>query len=143
MTLEELRNETVAPWRLNASLFTVFALLALVIAAVGIGGVLAFSVSQRTNEFGIRMTLGANQQRVLSMVLREGAVLAALGIGIGVAGAVLLSSLMTGLLFEVDPIDPFTFLVVGLVLASVSIVASYIPARRATQVDPLEALRAD
>jgi predicted permease len=142
-TLDDLRTENMAPQRLNATLFAVFAMLALIIATVGIAGVLSFSVSQRTNEFGIRMTLGADQARVLTMVLREGATLAALALGIGGIGALALSRFLSGLLFEIQPNDPVTFVAVGVLLALVAVAASLAPARSATSVDPMRALRAD
>ena len=142
-TLEQRRAASVAPQRLNATLFTVFAALALVIATVGIAGVLSFSVSQRTNEFGIRMTLGADQTKVLKMVLREGATLAAVALGIGGAGALLLSRFLSGLLFEIQPTDPVTFFGVAALLTLVTIAASLAPARNATSVDPMKALRAE
>ncbi|MCH6547004.1 MAG: ABC transporter permease [Gemmatimonadetes bacterium] len=140
-TLEQSRAESIAPQRLNATLFTVFAALALVIATVGIAGVLSFSVSQRTNEFGIRMTLGADQSRVLKMVLREGATLAAVALGIGGAGALVLSRFLSGMLFEIQPTDPVTFFGVAALLTFVAIAASLAPARSATSVDPMKALR--
>lgn len=142
-TLLQLRSDSIAPRRLNATLFGAFALLALVIAAVGVSGVLAFSVSQRTHEFGIRLTLGADQNRVLGMVLREGATLAAVGLGIGVVGALSLSRFLSGLLFDVQTTDPLTFVGVGVGLVGVAILALYIPARRAARVDPVEALRSE
>ena len=142
-TLEELRVENIAPQRLNATLFVVFASLALVIATVGIAGVLSFSVSQRTNEFGIRMTLGADQSKVLRMVLREGAVLALIALGIGGVGALMLSRLLSELLFEIQPTDPITFFGVAALLGAVAIAASLAPARSATGVDPMKALRAE
>jgi predicted permease len=142
-TLDDLRTENMAPQRLNATLFAVFAVLALIIATVGIAGVLSFSVSQRTNEFGIRMTLGADQARVLKMVLREGATLAALALGIGGAGALALSRFLSGMLYGVQPTDPVTFMAVAALLAVVAVAASLAPARSATSVDPMKALRAD
>ena len=142
-TLEELRSESIAPQRLNATLFGMFSLLALVIATVGIAGVLLFSVSQRTQEFGIRAALGATRAQVLRMVLQEGALLAIIGLGVGGIASLFLSGLLSGLLFEVEPIDPISFLGSAFVLILVSITASLIPAWRATQVDPMVALRSD
>ena len=142
-TLEELRSESIAPQRLNATLFGIFSLLALVIATVGIAGVLLFSVSQRTQEFGIRAALGATRAQVLRMVLQEGALLAIIGLGVGGIASLFLSGLLSGLLFEVEPIDPISFLGSAFVLILVSITASLIPAWRATQVDPMVALRSD
>jgi len=134
--------ERVAPSRLNATLFGSFAVLALAIAAIGVGGVLAFSISERTREFGIRMALGADQLRILRGVLGEGLLLAGGGLVLGVVGAVLLSRFLEGLLFEVTPLDTITFVATGLSLALVALGAAWIPARRATKVEPNVALRA-
>ena len=142
-TLADLRSDNMAPQRLNAMLFGIFSLLALVIATVGIAGVLGFSVSQRTNEFGIRMTLGANRDRVMWMVLREGVLLAASALAIGGVGALLLSKFLSGLLFEVQPTDPVTFVGVAVLLAAVAVAASLAPARNATSVDPIVALKSE
>jgi putative ABC transport system permease protein len=142
-TLESLRFEDLAPPRLNATLFGAFAILALVIAAVGVFGVLAFNVSQRTREFGVRMALGARQDQVLGMVLREGGILAAIALVVGGIGASLLSSFLRGILYDVDSADPITFAVVGTVLVGVALVAAWLPARRATRVDPADSLRAE
>jgi predicted lysophospholipase L1 biosynthesis ABC-type transport system permease subunit len=142
-TLADLRADDVAPERLNAALFSSFAVLALLIAAIGVLGVLAFTVSQRTREFGVRMALGARQTQVLGMVLGEGALLAAIAVIGGVAAAVFLSRFLTDLLFGVTPTDPVTYVVVGAALAVVALIAAYVPARRATRVDPMEALRAE
>jgi putative ABC transport system permease protein len=142
-TLAELRSDNIAPWRLNATLFGSFAGLALIIAAVGIGGVLGFSVSRRTNEFGIRMTFGANQGRILRMVLGEGIGLAGIGIAVGAIGAIWVARLMSGLLFEVEPVDVSTFVGVTAVLLVVAVVSALWPALRATRVDPIQAVRAE
>jgi putative ABC transport system permease protein len=142
-TLAELRAETLAPQRLNALLFGSFALLALLIAVVGVAGVLAFAVTQRRRELAIRATLGAEPGRVLGMILREGGGLAAVGIALGAAGALGLSGFLAGLLFEVAPADPITFAAAGVLLAAVALVASWLPARRAMKVDPIEALRSE
>jgi putative ABC transport system permease protein len=142
-TLEDLRSEDMAPERLNATLFSAFALLALLIAAVGVLGVLAFTVSQRTQEFGVRMALGAQQGQVLGMVLREGAFMALAALLVGTAAAAFLSRFLVGLLFGVQGTDPATYALVGLVLGVVAIVAAYVPARRATRVDPMKALRSE
>ncbi|MEQ1857245.1 MAG: ABC transporter permease [Longimicrobiales bacterium] len=142
-TLSDLRADDVAPERLNAALFSSFAVLALLIAAIGVLGVLAFTVSQRTREFGVRMALGAQQKQVLGMVLREGVTLAIVAVVCGVVAAALLSRFLTDLLFGVRTMDPVTYLLVGVVLATVAVLAAWIPARRATRVDPMEALRAE
>lgn len=141
-TLEEARQDNIAPQRLNTTLFGIFALLALIIAAVGVGGILAFSVSQRRQEIGIRMALGASRGRVLRWILREGTLLAVAGLAVGGVGAAGLARFMSGLLFEVDPLDLPTLLGVGVVLLLVAGFASLIPALRASRVDPMEALRA-
>ena len=142
LTLDQIRDESVAPRRLNALLVASFGLLAVLIAAVGIAGVLAFSVSARTNEIGIRMTLGADASKVQRMILGEGGVLLGLGLLLGAVGAVLLSGLIRGLLFNVAPNDPATLAVVALVMAAVGIAACWIPAARAARIDPGIAIRA-
>jgi ABC-type antimicrobial peptide transport system permease subunit len=143
VTLESLRFEDLAPPRLNATLFTTFAALALAIAAVGVLGVLAFSVSQRTQEFGVRMALGARSGQVLAMVLAEGGRMIAVSLVLGVITSIALARFLQSLLFDVTTTDPLIYMVVGTVLSIVAFVAAYVPARRATIVDPLEALRAE
>ena len=142
-TLEEIRDETIAPQRLNATLIGLFALLALAIAMVGVAGVLAFSVSQRTNELGIRMALGAEPGTILRMILGEGAAMALIGLVIGGLAAAPLSRMLTGLLFGVQPVDPPTIAVAAALLVGVALVAAWVPARRAMAVDPMMALRRD
>lgn len=142
-TLEDLRADDLAPQRLNATLFTAFALLALLIAAVGVLGVLAFTVTQRTQEFGVRMALGAQQEQVLSMVLREGVIMTAGALVAGGLAALYLSRFLASMLFEVEATDPWTYAAVAGVLAVVAVGAAYFPARRATRVDPMEALRSE
>jgi putative ABC transport system permease protein len=142
-TLEEIRDETIAPQRLNATLIGLFAALALAIATVGVAGVLAFSVSQRTNELGIRVALGAQRGAILRMILGEGAAMALVGLAIGGVAAVPLSQLLKGLLFGVEPADPLTIAIAAALLVAVAVVAAWIPARRATAVDPITALRGD
>jgi len=142
-TLEELRDETIAPQRLNATLIGLFALLALVIATVGVAGVLAFQVSQRTNELGIRLALGAERQAILRMILGEGAWMAVAGLVVGGLLAIPLSSMLNGLLFGVQPVDLPTIGTSALLLLGVALVAAWIPARRATAVDPMIALRSE
>jgi putative ABC transport system permease protein len=141
MTVNQIRDESVAPRRLNALLVASFGILALIVAAIGIAAVLAFSVSARTNEIGIRMSLGADAGRVQRMVLSEGGVLVVIGLTLGVAGALSLSRLMRGLLFGVAPNDPVTLAGVGLIMAAVGIAACWIPAGRAARIDPGVALR--
>jgi putative ABC transport system permease protein len=142
-TLEEIRDETIAPQRLNATLIGLFAGLALVIATVGVAGVLAFSVSQRTNELGIRVALGAQRGEILRMILGEGAAMALVGLIIGGAAAIPVSRMLKGLLFGVEPADPPTIAASAVLLVAVAIVAAWVPARRATTVDPITALRGD
>ena len=142
-TLEEIRDETIAPQRLNATLIGLFALLALAIATVGVAGVLAFSVSQRTNELGIRLALGAERSAILRMILVEGATMAGVGLVVGGLAAIPLARLLTGLLFGVEPIDPPTIAFSAVLLIAVALVAAWIPARTATAVDPMTALRGE
>ena len=141
-TLADVRSSGLESRRVTTSLIGLFGLLALVITAAGIAGVVAFSVNQRTQEFGIRMALGAPRTGVLGMVLRQGLQLVAIGLVIGMAGAILLTRLLTTLLFEVEPTDALTYLAVSTVLMMVAVVACLMPARRAASVDPIVALRA-
>src|SRR5271163_504923 len=143
LTLEQARYESMASPRVTASLLATFAGLALIIATAGIGGIMALMVSQRVREIGIRIALGARPASILRMVLGQGMVLAALGVGIGVAGAFVLTGLVKSLLFEVPPTDILTFSAVGATLLSAAALASYLPAKRASAIDPTEALRAD
>jgi len=140
-TLEEIRDETIAPQRLNATMIGLFALLALVIATVGVAGVLAFSVSQRTNELGIRLALGADRNTIRRMIVGEGAAMAGIGLLVGGLAAIPLSRLLAGLLFGVEPADPFTIVGAAALLMLVAMIAAWIPARAATAVDPMIALR--
>jgi predicted permease len=142
-TLAEIREETIAPQRLNALLVGALGALALVIAAVGIGGVLAFFISQRTAEIGIRMSLGAEPSRVMRMVLADGGILLAAGIGLGMLASIVVSRLIQGLLFGVAPGDPATFLAVSLLMAAVGLGACTVPAIRAARLDPLVAMRTE
>jgi putative ABC transport system permease protein len=122
-------------------LLGLFAALALILAAVGIYGLMAYAVSQRTHEIGVRVAVGAQQRDILALIVGHGAKLAFLGIAIGIAGAFALTRLMASLLFQVTPTDPETFAAVATLLAVVALVACYIPARRAARVDPMVALR--
>jgi len=141
LTLAQIKDQSVSPRRLNAELISSFGILALIIAAVGIAGVLAFSVSARTNEIGIRMSLGADRGRVQRMILEEGGVLLALGLVLGVAGAWFASGLIRGLLFGVAPHDPVTLAGVAGLMAAIGILACWIPARRASRIDPVITMR--
>jgi putative ABC transport system permease protein len=127
--------------RFNTLLLGLFAILATLLAAVGIFGVMNYAVTLRTREIGLRMALGAQPAEVLGLVLKQGAVLTLIGIVIGLAGALLLTRLLSSLLVGVDATDPLTLAAIVILLAAVSIIACYIPARRATRVDPMVALR--
>lgn len=140
-TLEQIKTESVGGNRLRTALLLVFAFVALLLAAVGIYGVISYSVVQRTHEIGIRAALGANRWSILKLIVRGGAALTGFGILIGIVGSLLLTRLIASLLFGVSPYDPGTLVLVGVVLSGVALVASYIPARRATRVNPNVALR--
>ncbi len=142
-TLENVLRASTSPQRWNSWLFGSFALVALLLAAVGVGGVLAESVSRRTHELGVRLVLGAERAHVLRLVLREGLAIAGLGVLVGLPSALALTRLLSSLLFEVSPRDPLTFGAVGAVLAGVALLACAMPALRATRVDPAAALRHD
>ncbi|HSF18762.1 MAG TPA: ABC transporter permease [Vicinamibacteria bacterium] len=143
-TLEQIRSESISPQRLNATLVGAFALLALSVAAVGVGGVLAFGVSQRTHEFGIRAAFGADRSCLMQVVLREGAQLALLGLAAGLASSLFFARLMSGMLHGVTPTH-IGMLGVGVafLLTVVALVASAVPAWRASEIDPVQALRED
>ena len=142
-SLEQYRADSIAAPRLTANLLGLFALLALAIAAAGIGGVMALAVSQRTHEIGVRMAIGARPGEIVRMILSQGMSLALLGVTIGLAAAFGLTGAVKSLLFQVPPNDPATFFGVAAVLALAALVACYLPARRAAQVDPLRALRTE
>jgi ABC-type antimicrobial peptide transport system permease subunit len=139
--MDQLLYESVASSRFRAMLFGVFAALALVLAVIGIYGVMAYSVSQRTNEIGIRMALGAQRGEVMRLVLGQGTKLTLLGVVLGITAAVALTHLMSSLLFSVSATDPLTFVGVDILLTLVALAACYVPARRAMRVDPMIALR--
>jgi putative ABC transport system permease protein len=140
-TMDELMTDAVAPPRFRTILVSLFAVVGLLLAAIGIYGVMAYAVTERTHELGVRMALGADRRDVLRIVLGEAAWLAAGGVALGVAGALGATRLIGALLFGVTATDALTFCAIAMLLASTALVASYIPARRATQVDPMVALR--
>jgi putative ABC transport system permease protein len=142
-TLEEVKSEALSSPRLTTVLLGLFATLALAISAAGLSGVLAYSVSQRTREIGIRIALGAAPGRVVAMLLGQGLLAAAVGLGLGLVGAIGLSRVISGLLFGVEPTDPLCFVGSALVLSVVAVVACFLPARRATVIDPMLALRTE
>jgi putative ABC transport system permease protein len=140
-TMERMVADSMTQRRFSMTLLGVFAFVALILASVGLYGVMSYSVTHRTNEIGIRMALGAKMTDVLAMVVGQGMKLSLAGVGIGLAGALALTRVMRTLLFSVSASDPLTYVAVALVLGAVSLVACYVPARRATKVDPIEALR--
>jgi putative ABC transport system permease protein len=142
-TFEQRVSDSVAPRRYLVSLMSLFSLVALALAATGIYGVLSYLVAQRTREIGIRMALGATAGAVLSLTLKRGMALILVGTAIGLAGAFALTRLIKTLLFGVSATDPATFALMASLLVVVALIASYIPARRATKVDPMVALRHD
>jgi len=140
-TMDEIRSESVAPERLNLTLLSLFAGIALVLAIVGIYGVMSYSVTQRTHEIGIRMAIGAQPRDVFKLIIGQGMLLAVLGVVLGLIGAFGLTRLMASMLFGVEPTDPATFVSIALLLTGVALVACYVPGRRATKVDPVVSLR--
>jgi putative ABC transport system permease protein len=143
LTMIEVISRSVWQPRLYAILFGVFAAVALALASIGIYGVMAYSVSERTREIGIRVALGAQRRDVLKLVVARGMTLTMIGAGIGLGVALALTRLMQTLLFEVSATDPLTFVTLAVLLSVVALVACYLPARRATKVDPMIALRHD
>ncbi len=141
-TLEEVRSATLSTPRATTAVIALFAILALVVTAAGVGGVLALTVSQRSREIALRMALGARRGDVLAMVVRQGLSMVVIGLVIGTAGAFVLGRLMASFLYEVRPHDPLTFAGVAVVLVGVAALACVLPARRAASIDPMEALRA-
>jgi predicted permease len=143
MTMEQRLANSIALRRNSMLLFAIFAAMALIIAAIGIYGVISYSVSQRTREIGIRMALGAERRDVLKLVLKQGLKLISAGVTIGLIASLGLTRVMKNLLFEVSATDPPTFVVIALILTIIALLACWVPARRATKVDPVVALRND
>jgi putative ABC transport system permease protein len=141
--MEQVVASTISRPRLYAVLLGIFSVIGLGLAVIGIYGVMSYSVAQRTREIGIRVALGAPRTQVIALVVRQSAVLTAIGIVVGLSGAALVSRYLEGLLFGVTPLDPMTFAAAAAVFASVALVAAYGPTRRATGIDPLIALRAE
>ena len=143
MTMEEALSESIAPRRFNLLLLGTFALVALVLAVIGVYGVVAYAVAERTQEIGIRLALGAERARVVRMIVSQGMVSIVAGLVIGLAGAVAATQLLTGLIYGVGTRDPATFSMVTMLLAAIAFLACAIPALRAALVDPVSALRAE
>jgi putative ABC transport system permease protein len=140
-TVEQIRDLSMANRRLQSGLLILFGAVALILAGLGVYGVISYSVAQRTREMGIRAALGASRPRLLRLVLDRGLWLTGLGLAIGLAGALGLTGLMGRILYGVSPRDPLTMTLVAATLAAVALLASYVPARRATKIDPVVALR--
>ena len=140
-TMDQLLSRTLSEAKFSLLLFGLFGALALVLAAIGIYGVMATAVTQQTHEIGLRMALGAQKRDVLRLVIGEGMMLALVGVAAGLASAVALTRLMSTLLFGVSATDPTTMALITLLLAAVALLACYLPARRAAKVDPMVALR--
>jgi putative ABC transport system permease protein len=143
LPMEQLVASSLTRQRFYAAVMGVFAAIAVLLSAVGIYGVLAYAVEQRTREFGVRTALGARSRDVLAIVLRQGLLLTGVGIGIGLVGAIALTRYVVGMLYDVQPLDPPTYVAVAVLFTAVTSVASYLPARRATRIDPMTALRYD
>ncbi len=140
-TMDQVISESTARQNFNMLLLTIFAGLALLLAAIGIYGLMSYTVEQRTQELGIRMALGADRGDMLKLVVRQGMLLSGIGVVIGLAASFGLNRLLGNLLFGVKATDPITYAVVAVILIFVALLATYIPARRATQIDPMVALR--
>jgi ABC-type antimicrobial peptide transport system permease subunit len=142
-SLDDLTSQSISRTSFTVVLLCIAAGVALLLGLIGVYGVISYGVSQRSNELGMRMALGARAEDVTRMVLRQGLVLSVVGLGVGMALALGLTRLMAGILFGISPRDPVTFALVPLVLLFVALAATYLPARRAARVDPMEALRAE
>jgi putative ABC transport system permease protein len=142
-TVQEIYDRSLARTSFTLVMLTIAGGMALLLGIVGIYGVISYSVSQRTRELGIRIALGAPQQTVRKMFVREGLTLTAIGVACGLVAALALTRLMASLLFEVSPLDPATYGAVSAILVSAAMVASYVPAHRATMIEPVEALRVE
>ena len=142
-TMSDVVDATLARPRAISALLTAFALMALALAGIGVYGVMAYAVSQRTQEFGVRMALGASAESVFRLVLGKALTLVSAGVVVGLIAAAGLTRLLTTLLFETEPLDPWTFGATAVVLLLVATLASWVPARRGTRVAPIEALRAE
>jgi putative ABC transport system permease protein len=140
-SMEQVLYSSVAAERFNARLLTGLALLALILAAAGIYGVLAYSVAHRVHEIGVRMAFGAGRWQVLRLVVGQGLLIALVGVVAGAVGALFLTRLLVSFLHNVSPTDPLTFMTVALLLVGVALIACYVPARRAVRVDPVKTLR--
>jgi ABC-type antimicrobial peptide transport system permease subunit len=140
-TLDQIVGQTIARQKFAALLLAGFSLAALLLASVGIYGVLAYAVSERTREVGIRLAVGADPARIVTLILGSGARMAGAGTAIGVFGALALSYLLKTLLFGVSTRDPLTFVAVPLILMTIALLAAWLPARRASKIDPMQALR--
>jgi ABC-type antimicrobial peptide transport system permease subunit len=142
-TMDARVAASVAPQRMQMNLLGLFAAMAVLLAAVGIYGVMSYSVTQRSREIGIRLALGAARRDVTGLVLRQGLTMVAAGIGLGLAGALLMTRVLRTLLFGVTPTDPFVFAAIVALLSATACVATYLPARRAARLDPLVTLRSE
>jgi putative ABC transport system permease protein len=142
-TLDQIRSETMASEKFTLILFGTFAAVALLLAILGIYGVMAFSVAQRSHELALRMALGATRGRLVGMVVREGVILASIGLGLGMVGAYFVGRAMQSMLFGVHALDLLAFVSVGLVLMASAVLACYWPARRAASIHPMQVLRMD
>jgi putative ABC transport system permease protein len=141
--MEQLVTTTIAQPRMYTMLLSIFAGIGATLAVIGIYGVMAYRVTQRTREIGIRMALGARRAQVLALVLRKGVTLTIIGIAVGLVGAAAATRFLQGMLFGITPLDARTFAAVSLLFGLVAMLASYVPARRATKVDPIVALRSE